>query len=201
MAFDPESFIDTRINTNYRLGFVGGPEFNTLQKRQRSGITRRRPLQEMPKHRYRTDYVTLSDAERQHMLSALWAADGAAYSFRFRDYNDWKVENQVLGLGGGDSDPIQLFKDYQFGPRVKRRDITLPYKVTMKAAGIEFSDFTVDPLSGIASPTSVWPDGDVLSYSCRFDVCVRFANDYNPMSSVSSAINEIMIELIEERYG
>lgn len=201
MAFDPESFIDTRINTKYRLGFVGGPEFNTLTKRQRSGITRRRPLQEMPKHRYRTDYVTLSDEEREHMLAALWAAEGSAYSFRFRDYNDWKVENHPLGVGDGSAEPIQLVKDYQFGPRVKRRDITLPYKVTMRADGIAFTDFTVDPLSGLATPNSVWPNGAVLSYSCRFDVCVRFANDYNPMSSVWRDINELMIELVEERYG
>lgn len=201
MAFDSSSFIDTRINTKYRLGFVGGPGFSTREVRLRSGITRRTPRQEMPKHRYRTDYVTLSEDERQHMLASIWAAEGAVYSFRFRDYNDWKVEDQVLGVGDGTDDPIQLFKDYQFGSKVKRRDITLPYKVTMKAAGIAYTDFTVDPLSGLATPATTWPSGDVLSFSCRFDVPVRFANDYNPMSSVTRNINELMIELVEERYG
>ena len=135
------------------------------------------------------------------MLDAIWAAEGAAYSFGFRDGNDWAGVDQVQGIGDGTSNPIQLIKSYTKGSRTKVRDITLPTAVTMKSGGVPYTDFTVDEIGGLLSPTSTWPSGEVLTAPFEFDVCVRFANDYNPMIGVAYRLNEIMIELIEERWG
>jgi len=201
MAFDEASFIDFRLNTNYRYGFVGGPNFATLEKRLRSGVTRRRPLMQMPLHRYRADYATFSEAERQEMLSAIWAAEGKAYSFRFRDFNDYRANDQIIAMGDGSNTPLQLVKHYTRGPKTKTRDITLPVEVTMTANGEPFTAFEVESIGGLVVPTTVWPPGALLAWSGTFDVCVRFANDYNPLTSVGSRINETSIELVEERYG
>ena len=201
MTFSAESFIDYRINSNYMSGFTGGPEFSTLVKRNRAGVSRRRPQMQMPLHRYRANYATLTAEEQAAMLDAIWVAEGQAYSFRFRDYNDWSVEDQVLGVGDGGSDPIQLVKSYTKGDRTKVREITLAYGVTMTADGVPFADFTLDELSGIVTPTGTWPDGEILKWSGRFDVCVRFASDYSPMSAPANRIRELMIELVEERHG
>jgi len=201
MAFDEDSFIDFRLNTNYRYGFVGGPNFATLEKRLRSGVTRRRPLMDMPLHRYRAELATFNEEERAALLDAIWVAEGKAYTFRFRDFNDWRVSNQVLGFGDGTSTPFQLVKHYTRGPKTKSRDITLPVDVAMTADGVPFTGFVVQPIGGLVIPTTVWPAGALLAWTGTFDVCVRFANDYNPLTSVASRVNELMIELQEERYG
>lgn len=192
------TFLDYRLNTRYRYGFRGGPNFATLHKRTRGGQTTSRSLREYPLHRYSADYAAMSDEERAQIRDALWVAMGSCNRFRFRDWNDWKVENQALGVGDGTATPIQLFKDYHFGPYTKRRPIRLPYSIAMTADGAPFTDMVVDPLTGIATPDTEWPEGAVLAYSCRFDVRVRFQDDYVELVAEAPNITTSNVVLVEE---
>jgi len=193
------SFIDTSFSDRVLAGFSGGPAFNTLHKRLRSGRSRRRALQEYPLHQFSADFASFNKAEKDELIAAIWVAMGSLHTFRFEDPNDHLASNEPLGLGDGTSDPIQLIKTYNFGPSSKTRLITLPRNVTMRADGVAFTDFTVDPLTGLVTPSAVWPSGDVLDWSGEFDVCVRFQDDYNPMIAVHAEIGELSIVLVEER--
>lgn len=190
------SFIDTRINSRYRFGFVGGPEWRTLIVQLQSGAERRKAMWALPHHRYTADYATLTPAEKETLLHTFIVCRGAFSTFRFLDWNDYTATDESLGTGDGTSDPIQLVKTYTFGASSYERTITLPYDVTVTANGTPIS-VTVDPLTGIATPVSPWPSGQALAWSGKFDVRVRFANDFNPFTSAAQQVREVSVELVE----
>lgn len=189
--------IDHRINARYRYGFVGGPQWNTLVTELRNGQNIRNKEWAMPKHKYTADYATLNDAEKEAMLATFWVAGGAWESFRFKDWNDWRVTDEVLATPVTSSTPIQLTKAYTFGPGSIVRTIRLPLNVTLAFAGTPFTDFTVDPLTGVCTPTTTWPVG-TPTWSGEFDVCVRFSSDFNPFNSAASDVRECTVDLEEE---
>jgi uncharacterized protein (TIGR02217 family) len=191
-------FIDERINTRYRLGFRGGPQFSTLHKQQRSGRTLSRPLRQYPLHRFVTDYAMLTREEQREILDWLWVAEGSCNRFRFRDWNDWQAEDEPFAVGDGGSEPLQLIKTYTRGVVSKQRNITLPYSVSMTADGAPFTAFAVDPLTGLSTPTGTWPNGAVLRWSGGFDVRVRFQDDYNELVAEARSVTTASIVLVEE---
>lgn len=192
------SFLDFRLNSRYRFGFAGGPQFSTLHKRLRSGRTRSRALRQYPLHRFSADFAMLSEVEKREILNAIWVAEGSLNRFRFKDWNDWQATNEQFAVGDGTDMPLQLYKNYSIGGYTKERPITLPYSVTMTADGEPYTDFTVDPLTGLVAPTTTWPDGEVLAWSGAFDVCVRFQEDYNELVAEAERVRTARITLVED---
>lgn len=190
------AFIDYRLNDRYRVGFVGGPRWNTQIITLRSGREQRIAQWAMPHREYTADFAALNDAEKQEFLSVLMATRGARDDFRFKDWNDWQADNEVFGIGDGTSSAKQLSKTYVWGPASYTRPITLPLSAVVSADGMPI-DVTVNALTGMVTPDDPWPNGAVLTWSGQFDVRVRFANDFNPFTSVASSIRELPVTLIE----
>lgn len=190
------SFIDTRINSRYRFGFVGGPEWRTLIVPLQSGAERRKALWALPHHRYTADYATLTAAEKESLLNTFIVCRGAFSTFRFLDWNDYTATNESLGTGDNTSTARQLTKTYTFGASSYVRNITLPYDVTVTANGSPIA-VTVDPITGLVTPDAPWPNGQAIAWSGKFDVKVRFANDFNPFTSAAQQVREVSVELVE----
>lgn len=190
------SFIDHRLSDCVAYGFTGGPQWDTLIKRLRSGHEVRNAQMALPLHRYSADYALMEGADKDELLAAFWASRGAWASFRFRDYNDYTATAAPLAEPAVNTDPIQLTKSYTFGPTTYVRTITLPLTVAMTVGGAPFADFTFDPLTGLATPTTTWPVG-AKAWSGEFDVRVRFSRDYNPFSRRSPNVSTAMVELEE----
>ncbi|MGH8083876.1 MAG: DUF2460 domain-containing protein [Lysobacter sp.] len=190
------SFIDHRLSDDVAYGFTGGPQWDTLTRRLRSGHETRNAQMELPLHKYSADYATLEGAAKEELLAAFWVSRGAWAAFRFRDYNDYTVADAPLEHPAVDTDPIQLTKTYTFGPTAYVRTITLPLTVAMTNAGAPFTDFTFDPLTGLATPTTAWPAG-AKAWTGEFDVRVKFSRDYNPFSRRSPKVSTAMVDLEE----
>lgn len=195
-------FIDARINQDKEFGFVGGPEFRTDIKRLQSGRTKRHRMWDYPLHRYTADYATFDQAERAAFLNWFMVAAGSWATFRFRDKNDYQAVDQVIGVGDGTNDPMQLVRNYEI-PGVAgmslTRPITLPLNAVITDALDNVVPATVDPLTGLATPTGTWPMGQALKWNGEFDVRVCMAMDYNPLNKVEGDIDEVTIELVEDR--
>lgn len=191
------SFIDARLNSRYRYGFVGGPNWNTLVTQLQSGRNRKRKAWAMPHHKYTANYATLNAAEKDELLNAFMAAGGSFSSFRFKDWNDWQAFDQVIGEGDGTSDPMQLVKHYTFGPTTFTRTITLPLNTIVKDEDGNTLAVTVAPTTGLVTPDAPWPSGKDIIASFDFDVRASFSQDFNPFTSVASNIRECMVELEE----
>lgn len=195
------SFIDARLSDQVRLGsFTGGPEWSTRITALASGAENRNGQWAMPHHRFSADYAQLDPTEQQVVLAAFWAARGALHTFRFKDWNDYKVINQSLGSGDGTATPRQLVKTYTFGATSYSRTLTLPLDETIAvtANGTPLA-VTVSETTGLITPAGTWPSGQaiVVTY-CEFDVRVRFGADYYPFQLAAQHVNTCVVDLLEK---
>ena len=192
------TFIDTRLSPKVNAGFSGGPEWNTLVRQMANGISMRRGNWAMPHHRYTANYALLRPEEQNEILSAFIAARGQVHSFRFKDWNDYKATNQAMADGDGTLTPRQLTKTYTFGTESYVRTILLPIAstVVITANGTPIT-VTTNPLTGMVTPSTSWPSGQVIKASFEFDVRVRFGSDFIPFDRPGRNIAEVTVELVE----
>lgn len=193
------AFIDARLNSRYLYGFSGGPQFNTLRTVMANGYTRKKRMGYYPLHRFSTNYGLLSPQEQEELLAAFWVCGGGFDEFRFKDYNDFRAVDQVIGVGDGTTDPLQLLRNYTFGSVTFSRPITLPLGAVVKDSDDNTLSVTVNPTTGMATPAAPWPSGKVIRWSGEFDVKVSFEEDYTPLTAVASKVKESLVKLVEVR--
>ena len=194
------TFIDTRLSRKVSVGFSGGPMWHTTVVQMANGKDRRNAEWAAPHHEYTADYTLLDPIAQNEILSAFFAARGQKDSFRFRDWNDYKVINQAMANGDGTSTPRQLTKSYTFGPTTFVRNILLPdaSSVVITANGVPLS-VTVNDVTGMVTPGAPWPLGQVIRQTFEFDVRVRFGDDFVPFNrdtNISAAVSVKLVEAI-----
>ncbi|MAR56968.1 MAG: hypothetical protein CMM93_07275 [Rickettsiales bacterium] len=133
--------------------------------------------------------------QRELMLSV--EAYVKAVGFRFKDWSDYKGENQPLtSLGGND---YQMVKQYSSGAVAVEREITKPVAGTIKLyedSVLQVSGWSVDTATGIITTAL----SGTLTVDFEFDVPVRFDTDEMSISMDSfDAGNWNSIPLIEVR--
>lgn len=193
------TFINYRLNPRCSAGFQGGPEFSTREIELKSGISDFIARWSMPRFKFVADYLELVNAGTGgDIYNAFMAAGGRDASFRMKDWNDFQVEGQSLGTGDGTSTPIQLIKVYPFGPTSRTRHIKLPLNVVVTENGTP-KTVTVDPLTGIVTPSGTWTNGAALAWTGQFDVRVRFGQDYYPFTRVAMKISQCTVDLVEDK--
>lgn len=191
-------FIDYRLNDCVAPGFSGGPSWSTTVVGNDGGNEARYQNWAMPHYQYAADYSIL-DADSQNAIrDAFLAARGQRDSFRFKDHGDFQAEDQSLGTGDGTSTPRQLQKFYTFGPTTFARNIYLPIAstVVVTANGTPIT-VTVDDETGEVTPSSPWPNGQILLASFEFDVRVRFGSDYYPFTMPLRNLAQVSVDLVE----
>jgi uncharacterized protein (TIGR02217 family) len=205
---DAPAFIDTRLRDDVAYGFNGGPNWNTLVQPLQSGHNRRKAVWDFPLHQFSADYALLEDGAKDEVLQAFWVCRGAASAFRFRDWNDFRARPGAVDTGAMDlavpatsSTPIQITKTYGFGPTTYTRVIQLPLDVALYfdngGGPVLFTGYTLDPLTGIATPTTTWPAG-TPSWTGTHDVRVRFSKDFNPFTRGRPKVSTCMVQLEED---
>ena len=192
------TFIDTRLSTCVGVNFSGGPEWSTVMTQMASGIARYQANWAMAHHKYTADYSVFEPEEQNEILAAFMAARGQLHSFRFKDWNDYIADDQAMDLGDGTSTPRQLTKAYQFGTEVYVRDILLPLESTLVVTANDSPlAVDVDPLTGLVTPITTWPSGQVIKASFEFDVRVRFGMDFAPFSREGRPMARATVSLVE----
>ncbi|MGQ4661353.1 DUF2460 domain-containing protein [Lysobacter sp. F6437] len=177
------TFYATEIDTCPAYGWQGGPEFDTRIKALRNGHERRNGNWDQVRHRYTlpmqnkaaTDYLSF-------VKSAHLAMRGQLHSFLVKDYSDFEVTAEPLGLAPAGTTAVQLVKLSTFGLATYERVITKPLAtVVVYEAGVAKAG-TLDTLTGLFTPTEAWVEGAALTWSGEFRIPVRFAQDYLPFS-------------------
>lgn len=174
--------IDGELAITPGFGWQGAPEFSTLIKRQRSGRERRKPLQEVVKHRYTLPFQNITDAAYLRYLKSIFLATrGAAYGFRVKDHSDFRATGAAFGFGDGVTTAFDLFVPYQFGDAVYLRLILYPVNPVFYAGGAAAAA-AFDPITKKVVFTTAPADDAPLTWDGEFRVLVRFENDTLPMS-------------------
>lgn len=190
-------FIDQRLSLKVASGFVGGPEWSTNVVPLASGRELRNQNWKYPRQKYTANVATLSAADRLELLSLFYACAGQFAAFRFRDSVDYTAVNQTLLVNAGTTDPVQLVKNYTFGPTTFSRPIQAPVdgSVVVSTGGTPISG-TCDPQTGLFTPAAAWPATPV-QWSGSFDVWVRFSSDYVPFTATMPDLLTAQIDLLE----
>lgn len=190
------SFVDQRLSQCVELGFSGGPMWNTLVVAMAGGAESRNAEWSMPHYRYTADYTVLDPADQNEILSAFICLHGQRDSMRFKDWGDYQLDAEPLGTGDGTSAPRQIRKYYAFGSSTFARDILLPVSIVVEANGSPIA-VTVDEETGMVTPASPWPNGQVITVSGEFDVRVRFGADFYPFTMPTRNISQVSVDLVE----
>src|SRR5690606_1951620 len=117
----------------------------------------------------------IDDAVRDYIIAVFHVCRGRRHSLKFKDWNDFTIEDQPLQVLPGTSNPIQLYKTYEpFGP---------PYITVRPVQAFKWADITdengdpvagtLDTETGIFTPVGMWGSGDYF-LNAEFYVWVRF---------------------------
>jgi uncharacterized protein (TIGR02217 family) len=168
------AFIETRLLDCVAYGTEGGPTWSTRRIMLRSGITRRNAQRSRPLYRFVVLYQNLQPQDHQEVISAFNACRGGVFGFRLRDWADYQGTDELVGIGTGAEQVIQLSKLYAFGAQNVSRPIRKLVSATLTQDGLPQSA-TIDLNTGIATFTA--PAASVVRWTGEFDVPVTFEQD------------------------
>ena len=168
------SFVETQFPTDISYGATGGPIFLTDVVATVSGHEQRNSKWSQSRAKYNVASGVKTEAQWQALIAFFRARRGMAIGFRFKDWSDYKAENQPLKSLGGNE--YQLVKQYVSGAAVYERDITKPVSGSVKLyedSILQASGWSIDTTTGIIT-TSL---SGTLTADFEFDVPVRFDTD------------------------
>jgi uncharacterized protein (TIGR02217 family) len=174
----------TEINISPGFGWQGGPEFNTHVVALQNGNELRNANWSQVRHRYILPLDNIqSDTYLAQLKAAFFAMRGQLNSFLGKDFSDFEATAESLGVAPSGSTAVQLIKISTFGAATYVRTISKPLVAgfTLYQNGIA-KPGTLDPLTGLFTPTTAWTAGQALTWTGEFRVPVRFSSDMLPMT-------------------
>lgn len=168
------SFIEERLLDCVAYGTQGGPTWATRRIGLRSGIVRRNASRSRPSYRFVVLYQNLAPEDHNSVIDAFNACQAGVYGFRLKDWSDFTAVDQLVVVGTGAPQSIQLAKLYTFGTRTVSRPIRKIVSAALTDNAVPLVA-TVDADTGIATFTA--SNGGVVRWSGEFDVPVMFESD------------------------
>jgi uncharacterized protein (TIGR02217 family) len=191
-------FIETALLDRVTYGFQGGPTYSTTLVELYSGIIARNAERTQPLYRFTAPYENISSDHHDDVIKAYIAAMGPLHGFRFKDWADYQLEAEPLGIAVGDvGEEMQLIKTYDFGPLTTVRTIKKPIAAGFQlfADGVPLAS-TLDTTTGIVTFTAA--AGEAISATGEFDVPVMFAMDSLQFNFANYRTHSIDIDLTED---
>lgn len=173
------AFVDIRFPTDISYGSSGGPEYSTAVVELASGFEQRNVNWAEARARYNVAHGVKTQAQLDSLIAFFRARKGRAHGFRFKDWTDYSVQNQLIGTGNGTATTFQLVKSY-VSSIIETRTIKKAVSGTVnvyKNGILQTSGVSVDANTGMVT-FSVAPAGGVsITADFEFDVPVRFDTD------------------------
>lgn len=182
------SFHEEVFPLGIAYGAIGGPKFKTTVLTLASGFEKRNIDWSRSRAEYDVSYGLKTQAELEEIRRFFYARRGRAYGFRFRDWQDYQLNNQTIGITGGSQSQFQVFKRYQSGTivydrvinKIEAGSVTLTVNGVVVSEGVGTSQYLIDLNTGIVTLGSalVTPSGRAVAITCKFHVPVRFDTDH-----------------------
>lgn len=171
------NFHEVRFPEDISYGSSGGPGFNTSVIDLASGHEQRNINWSRARAKYDASYGVKTREQMQEILDFFYARRGKAFGFRFKDWMDFTLERQAIGVAGG-SNVLQVFKRYEpLTAHYYDRPLTkiVPNTVQIWSNGTARSSSLLDINTGLINTTGF--AGQTFEVACEFDVPVRFDTD------------------------
>jgi uncharacterized protein (TIGR02217 family) len=195
----PQPFLDIAFPGSVGRGATGGPGFSTQIVTLASGAEQRNVNWSQARGRWNISTGIRSRADMAAVIAHFHVVKGRAYSFRFKDWNDYDAADQAMVQ----ITPTvwQIVKRYNRSGYEHVRTITKPVagSVTVKIAGSPVTPGAIDALTGRITFASA--PGSAPTASFQFDVPVRFDTDSLPVQANAwdlQVVNNIdLVEVLE----
>ena len=141
------SFLEIRFPESIAFNSSSILEFNTTIIKSKNGYEQRNINWNTNKMKFNIINGIKTKAELDEVITFFRNVRGAGYGFRFKDWTDYQVENQYIGVGNGKTKEFQLIKSYRVSDNiVYYRKITKPVISTVRVFinDIESKDFNID---------------------------------------------------------
>lgn len=184
-----DDFIETpRFDADISFGSKGGPGFKTNVFVGESPAETRTQNWTYSRGRWELSQEVRDLADMDVIRSFFYNAYGKARGFRFKDWSDYTLTDEVIGTGDGSNRVFNITKEYGSGTYLYTRRIFKPVSGTLsvKVNGSTVSDstYTVNYTTGIITfnVPNTPPNGHDVAVTCEFDVPVRFDTDKMPVN-------------------
>lgn len=173
------------LDLGYDYGAVGGLSFRTTAIATNSGYEKRNQQWAIPLGSWqlgdRSGESALTNDQYHYLSSFHLAMRGSARSFLFKDWNDFELDREQIGVGNGSNKVFQLQKTYRVGGESFVRPIKKPKIddaiVQVGAARLSKLDYSLSEDTGILTLNTAPANGEPVFVSCEFYVPVRFEQD------------------------
>jgi uncharacterized protein (TIGR02217 family) len=195
----PSPFLDISFPGAVARGATGGPGFSTQIVMLASGAEQRNINWQQARGRCNISTGIRDRADMANVIAHFRVVRGRAYSFRFRDWNDYDATNQPMLQ----VTPTvwQIVKRYVRGTNEQVRPVTKPVSgtVIVRVNNVVVVPQTIDHLTGRVTFASAPAQTPTATF--QFDVPVRFDTDELPMRAdawdVQRAADITLIEVLE----
>jgi uncharacterized protein (TIGR02217 family) len=174
------SFHDVRFPDDIAYGSSGGPEYATDIVMTDAGFEKRNIAWSQARARYNVAHGIKTAVQLDILIAFFRARKGRAYGFRFKDWLDYRLNNQLLGEGDGATTDFALVKHYASGDVTETRPITRPVLASLqifKNGVQQLSGVSIIVGEGIVRFSSPPSAGVEVRVTGEFDVPVRFDTD------------------------
>lgn len=181
MAFD-----NVRFPERISAGAIGGPEWNTTVIVTSGGHEVRNQNWQHPRGKWNISPGLQSVSDMEAVLAFFRARRGRLRAFRFKDWSDYFVPRQQIGVTNGTNANFQIVKAYGSSPAYTRI-INLPVSGTVRCwvndiertIGTGGNQFQVNLTTGVITlgASLAATTGQAVEAECEFDVPVRFESD------------------------
>lgn len=171
------NFHEVRFPVDISYGSSGGPGFNTSVIDLASGHEQRNINWSRARAKYDASYGVKEREQMEEVLDFFYARRGKAFGFRFKDWMDFTLERQAIGVAGG-SNVLQVFKRYEpLTAHFYDRPLTkiVPGTVQIWSNGVVRDPNLLNANTGLINTTGF--AGHTFEVACEFDVPVRFDTD------------------------
>jgi uncharacterized protein (TIGR02217 family) len=200
---------NVRLPVHVERESEGGPRFMTDVQVSMTGKEQRISQWDAARCEYDISYGITSRSDVEAVLALFRSRRGQAYPFRFKDWNDYTVDDETIGEGDASDATFQIIKTYYDGVLTHTRTIQLPVSGTLTVrvgtvSQVEGVDYNVNYSTGIITFTggSIPGLGDDIIVSCEFDVPVRFADDYLTLRMLDDSFATVpgikIVEVLDE---
>lgn len=183
------AFHDVRLPDDVEQGATGGPTFETSIIGLSSGSEQRNVDWSEARHDWELAYGIQNKEDFDVTRAFFFARRGMANTFRFKDWSDWELNDEVQGVGNGVNTIFQLIKTYEEdGPQPYFRRLTRPILSTVVWRVNNVIVAATHNGLGVFTLAVAPADGAVVTATCEFDMCVRFNVDkFNLMLTLAEA--------------
>lgn len=171
------AFIENRMLDKVEFGSRTSTVYSTTVSEMGNGHEQRNANWSEPRQELRIIFKNISLKERDQVQGAFDVAMGRFYGFRVRDPFNYVTNGaQVIGVGTGAPQSLQLTISRKFGDTVRTKAIKKPVRgtVIIQANG-KVVDAHVNYSTGVVELTA--EDGAIISWLGEYDTPVRFDKD------------------------